>query len=70
MTPERWRRLEELYDSLQDLPATERDLRLKDVDSELRLAVEAIFVQQGSEMEYPAWERHGSLLQTATVVTP
>jgi Tol biopolymer transport system component/predicted Ser/Thr protein kinase len=70
MTPDRWRRLEELYDSLQDLSPTQRDLRLKDVDSELRLAVEAIFVQKGSEMENPAWERHGSLLRTATVVTP
>jgi len=70
MTPERWRRLEELYDTLQDLSPAERGLRLKDVDSELRLAVEAIFMQQGSALEHPAWERHASLLRSANVVTP
>jgi serine/threonine protein kinase/Tol biopolymer transport system component len=70
MTPERWRRLEELYDTLQDLSPAERGLRLKDVDSELRSAVEAIFVRQGSALERPAWESHASLLRRATVVAP
>ena len=70
MTPERWRLLEELYDAVQDLSPEERRLRLKDVDSELRSAVEAIFAQQGSGLEQPAWESHASLLRTATVAAP
>jgi Tol biopolymer transport system component/predicted Ser/Thr protein kinase len=68
MTPERWRQLEELYDAMKDLSPSERSVRLKDVDSELRSAVEAIFAQEGSALENPAWAGHASLLQTGTIV--
>ena len=57
MTPERWRRLEELYDAVRDLSPAERGLRLKDVDSELRSAVEAIFAQEGSALEHGRGEQ-------------
>src|SRR5450432_3996505 len=67
MTPERWRRLEELYDSVRDLSPAERGLRLKDADSELISAVEAIFAQDGSALERPAWEGRASLLETASL---
>src|SRR5579871_3815411 len=70
MTPERWRQLEELYDAVRNLSPEERRSRLKDVDSELRSAVAAIFAQEGSALEHPAWEGHPSLLRTATVVAP
>ncbi len=70
MTPERWRQLEELYDAVRDLSPAERSVRLKDADSDLRSAVEAIFAQEGSALERPAWEGRASLLQTATVLTP
>ena len=56
MTPERWRQLEELYDALKDLPPAERGVRLKDAGPELRSAVEAIFAQEGSALEHPAWQ--------------
>src|SRR5271170_7826444 len=67
MTPERWRQLEGLYDSVKDLSPAERSARLKDIDPDLRFAVEAIFAQEGSAPEHPAWEVHASLLQTVTV---
>ncbi|SPE43287.1 Serine/threonine protein kinase (fragment) [Candidatus Sulfopaludibacter sp. SbA3] len=70
MTPERWRQLEDLYDTVRDLSPEERRGRLKGVDSELQSAVEAIFAQEGSALEHPAWESHASLLRTATIVTP
>ena len=70
ITPERWHRLEELYDRLQDLSPAERDLCLTGVDSELRLTLEAILEPQGSALKHPAWESHASLLRTSTVVTP
>src|ERR1035437_3531710 len=68
MTPEHWRQLEELYDAMKDLSPAERAVRLKDADPELRSAVEAIFAQDGSALEHPAWECHVSLLQTGTIV--
>ncbi len=68
MTPERWLQLEALYDAIKDLSPAERSARLKDTDSELRSAVEAIFAQNGSALEHPAWEGHASLLQTGTIV--
>jgi serine/threonine protein kinase len=69
MTPERWRQLEGLYDAVKDLSPRERSARLKDADPDLRSAVEAVFAQEGSALEHPAWEGHASLLQTATVVS-
>src|ERR1700728_1666663 len=67
MTPERWRRLEGLYDAVQDMSPAERGARLKDAEPELRSAVEAIFAQEGSVLDRPAWERHANLLQTVPV---
>jgi hypothetical protein len=55
MTPERWRQLEALYDAMKDLSPAERSLRLEDADPELRSAVKAIFAQEGSALEHPAW---------------
>ena len=68
MTPGHWRQLEELYDAMKDLSPAERSVRLKNADSELRSAVEAIFAQEGSVLEHPAWEGRASLLQTGTIV--
>src|SRR5579863_7885446 len=67
MTPERWRQLEVLYDAVKDLSPRERSARLNDAGPDLRSAVEAIFTQEGSALEHPAWEVHASLLQTVTV---
>ena len=64
MTPQRWRQLEELYDALKDLSPSERSARLKDADSELRSAVEAIFSQKSSPLDQPAWEGSAALTQT------
>jgi serine/threonine protein kinase len=60
MTPERWRQLEGLYDAVQNLTPAERSARLKDADPDLRSAVEAIFAQEGSALEHPAWEGYAS----------
>src|ERR1035438_3045896 len=68
MTPERWRQLEGLYDAVKDLSPGERSVRLKDADPELRSAAEAIFAQDGSALEHPAWEGRASLFQTGTIV--
>jgi eukaryotic-like serine/threonine-protein kinase len=67
MTPERWRQLEALHDAVKDLSPAERSARLRDADPDLRAAAEAIFAEGESFMERPAWENHGSLLETATV---
>jgi len=66
MTPERWRQLEGLYDSVKDLSTAERSARLKDVDPDLRFAVEAIFAQGDTAVDHSAREVQGSLLQTVT----
>jgi serine/threonine protein kinase len=68
MTPARWRQMEELYDAVKDLSAAERSLRLKDADPKLRSAIEAVFAQEGSLLERPAWEGRASLLQTVPMV--
>ena len=68
MAPERWRRLEAMYDAMKDLSPAERSARLRDADPELRSEVEAIFAQEGSALEHPAWEGHASLLRTDTIV--
>jgi serine/threonine protein kinase/tetratricopeptide (TPR) repeat protein len=70
MTPDRWRQLEKLYDAVKDLSPQERGIRLKEADSDLRTAVEAIFAQEGSALEHPAWESHPGLLAAAAIVTP
>jgi len=67
MTPERWRQLEGLYDAVKDLSPRERSVRLKDADPALRSAMEAVFAQEGSALEHPAWEGQASLLHTVTV---
>src|SRR5580698_9554023 len=60
MTPERWRQLEELYDAVKDLSPSERSVRLKEADPELRPALEAMFAN-GSALDHPAWEGRASL---------
>jgi serine/threonine protein kinase len=68
MTPERWRQLEELYDAVKDLPPSERSVRLKNADPELRSTLEAMLAQEGSALEHPAWEGCTSLLQSRSSV--
>jgi Tol biopolymer transport system component/predicted Ser/Thr protein kinase len=71
MTPEKWQQIGELYDLLKDLSPTERSVRLKDVNTELRSAIEAILAQEESSgLQGPAWEGRESLLRTATVAAP
>ncbi len=65
MTPERWRQLEELHDAVRDLSSTERGARLKGVDPELALAVEAILAQKGSQRDHAAWDGLGLPYTTA-----
>lgn len=67
MTPERWRRLEELYEAVRGLSPDERGERLKDVDSELGSALEAMFAEEASWLDRPAWEGRGSLLQAVSL---
>jgi Tol biopolymer transport system component len=69
MTSDRWRQLEALYDAVRNLTPAERSLRLKDADSELRAAIEAIFAQEASALEHPAWEDYASVLQTVTALS-
>ncbi len=67
MTPDRWRQLEGLYDAVKDLSPQARSARLEDADPDLRSAVEAVFAQEGSALEHPAWEGYASLVQPVTV---
>src|SRR5580700_3108764 len=69
MTPESWRHLEQLYDAVKDLSPDERHARLESADPQLRSNLEAIFAQEGSALEHPAWEGRASLLQTHSVLT-
>ena len=41
MTPEHWRRLEELYDDVRDLPLAERKAVMDRADPEVRAQLEA-----------------------------
>ena len=50
----------------KDLSPQERGARLKEANPDLRSAVEAVFAQEGSALEHPAWEAYASL-QTVTV---
>src|ERR1700722_797418 len=68
MTPESWRHLEQLYDAVKDLSPDERRARLESADPQLRSNLEAIFAQEGSALEHPAWEGRASLLQTHSVL--
>jgi len=69
MTPESWQRLEQLYDAVKDLSPDERRERLESADPQLRSNLEAIFAQEGSALEHPAWEGRSSLFETSTVLT-
>jgi serine/threonine protein kinase len=79
MTPERWGRLEELYQAARALPPSERTALLARADPELRetvaslLAQEGVVAQDGEErdapqedsafLDHPAWAGRESLLK-------
>ncbi len=73
MTPERWGRLEELYQAARVLPPSERPALLERADPELRAAVASILAQEGDVLQdgahdgafldRPAWEGRESLLK-------
>ena len=48
MTPERWRQIEELYDSVQERALADRAALLAQADPELRREVEAMLAQDAS----------------------
>src|SRR3989441_12843439 len=48
MTPERWRQIEELYDSVQERALADRATLLAQADPELRREVEAMLAQDAS----------------------
>jgi len=70
MTPELWRRLEELYQAALELPPSERSALLQRADPQLRAKVEAMLAQDGSALDGPAWRGNDWLLNTATVASP
>ncbi len=75
MTPERWGRLEELYQAARALPPSQRMALLERADPELRATVAAILAQEGvlengdasrkdgAFLDRPAWEGRESLLK-------
>ncbi len=77
MTPERWGKLEELYQAARALPPSERTMFLQQADSELRATVLSILAQEGilengdppredrAFLDRPAWEGRMSLLKHA-----
>ncbi len=75
LKPERWRKLEELYQAAQGLSPAERKHLLERADPELRSTVAAILAQEetppegASLLDRPAWEDHKSLLDTDTSFT-
>ncbi len=76
MTRERWRRLEELYHAALELVPADRKALLANADPELRAAVVSILAQEtksnadGFSLDRPAWEVHGSLLETPSTLSP
>ena len=56
MTPEQWRRVEELYHSVLQRQPDDRASLLAQADPELRREVESLLLQAGSLLERPAWE--------------
>jgi serine/threonine-protein kinase len=69
MTPEHWRRLEELYDDVRDLPLAERKAVMDRADPEVRAQLEAILAQDRSALDHPAWEGRLDWTCTKTAVT-
>jgi serine/threonine protein kinase/predicted ATPase len=69
MTPERWGRLEELYQAARALPPSERAALLERADPELRATVASILAQEdapqenGAFLDRPAWQSRESLLK-------
>src|ERR1035438_6994842 len=65
MTPERWQRIEELYQAALEVSGAERAALLAQSDPDVRRAVEAMLAQGGSGeavLDRPAWEHANSLL--------
>src|SRR5580692_5965250 len=65
MTPERWGRLEELYQAARALPPSERTALLEQADPELRATVVSLLAQEEDDtfLDRPAWEGRESLLK-------
>lgn len=68
MTPESWRKLEELYDAISALSPADRHAALQRIDTELRTSLEAMWQQRGSPLDQPAWVGREDLLQTETTI--
>jgi serine/threonine protein kinase/Tol biopolymer transport system component len=74
VTRERWRQLEDLYHAAIELLPEQRNALLESADPELRAAVESILAQEtnpkvdGFSLDRPAWEGHGSLLETVSAL--
>src|SRR5580698_4534323 len=62
MTPERWGRLEELYQAARALPPSERTALLERADPELRATVAAILAQEGVRQKGEAAQEDGAFL--------
>ena len=69
MTPERFRRIEELYHAARECTADERVALLAQTDPELRSEIESLLAQRtgGEFLEQPAVQNAPELLEDATV---
>jgi len=65
MTPERWRRIEALFQAAVELPPDQRAALLDASDPELRSEVAAMLAQDGSRLDRPAW-LESDLTKTST----
>src|SRR6266545_4365245 len=73
MTPERWREIEEIYQSTMDQEPGLRDAHLADTcrgDEELRREVESLLRLNSSPVlvDQPAWQAVGELLDNDSAV--
>jgi serine/threonine protein kinase/tetratricopeptide (TPR) repeat protein len=74
MTPEHWRRIEELYNLAQEASSAEQAALLAQADPSVRRAVEAMLAQEAAGelvLDHPAWEHAGiSIEKPATALAP
>ena len=67
MDPERWRKIEELYNAALACDPEDRSAILDRYGTELRDEVERLLAQEGSLLDQPGWKR---LAESATVSLP
>ena len=56
MDPERWRKIEELYNAASACDSKDRSAILDRCDPEIRREVESLLAQKGSFLDRPAWQ--------------